>query len=1440
MQTHTCPTLLLLFFIFAFAEMLPAQTERPHPSPATIAEAPWWAQEMYAEQPNVFKVDSAFVLWRKENPVGRTYHTQFYKHWRRAIGSHVSPEGFWAPPSAEEAAANFHNWLMVSKNNISRSITWENLGPFKTFAEGENKQVSWQVNIYCLDQSVSDPNTLYAGTENGLVFKSTDHGESWMPVASNINTSGGIRAVKVDPTDPNTAFFGDNHNVYKTTDGGANWQLVLNVNNLKTNDISINPANPDIILLATEKGLHQSKNSGATWTQLFTEKCWDMEVKTDDPNTVFLLKNNPVTKLCEFFKSTDQGENWTKITNGWIDPAANSTADNADNGARLAVTAADPDRLYAVLIGQYNDGVNDNNYLGVYRSDDAGENWTLPNANASGGPGGPYAGQHSCLVTFWFNDAQRYPNAGSEYNQGFYNLALDASDTDPDKFLVGFLNLFKSENGGATFERWGGYGGGPGWQHPDIQDIDINGGDVWVSSDGGLNRYAANFSSHEAKNVGIGGSDFWGFDVGWNEDVMTGGRYHNGNTATILGLYPDGEYIRLGGAEATTGYVHPAGGRKVMHSDISPKVLPLTVTGPTSGFSFTTYPNEGYAGNNENSSEIEPDPRCYNHLYIGNENTLQKSLDGGISWTTLATFGNDPSRIVTGIEISRSNPDRIFCVQNDGTSKLWKSSDGGLSFTQTNLPPAPVNGAFITLDPLDENHLWLAWNRGGSNGNKVFETTDGGTTWTNLTTATLNGHHVEQILHIGGTDGGVYLATDYGVFYRSQSETDWLPCSEGLPAKAAVNRLLPFYAKSKVRIATYGRGIWQSDFVEMPTETVVQPTVDKLTANCARDTFYFDDYSMINHDGATWQWSFSPTPQYVSSFSDRNPKVVFGEAGSFTAMMTLNGMYTQTLDLTVNSACDAEAVPGNALSLDGTSNAAANSNLNLNSNTVTITCWVKAKPTQNPWAPFVFARGGTTTTGIGFGDDLGLRYHWDGSQWWWNSGLTLPTEVWTHVALVVTPSSATIYMNGVGSTNNVAHNPEAFDTPLLLGWDPNSNARRLNGLIDEVAIWNKALTQEEIRELMHLTKIPAEQPDLVSYYQFNETTGQVMDRTGVRHLSLTGTAGRTTSTAPLGGGVSSRLTVSEAGEYVFGETGVAMKFAEGTTLPDGEVVVSRINLAPDQLPNASPHSQAYWAINNFGQNFLIDEPEYIRFGGYGDIQPGGSQAGDYVLYTRSAFDDGDTWGSPLDDGDELTTGPDGAVTFASGNGVEFFGQFVVMQETTTGVDWQDFQAALQPDQTVKLYWTVEQTLGVSHFILEKSADGLDFQFLTKVNAQPGIVRSYQSKDPAPFRGLNFYRLRQVDLDGKTTYSSVRQVLVNALPGEWVMFPNPLPAGQPLQIRTNLPGEYRLLLYDAKGRVAFERTLQGDATLSGLDLAKGIYGYQIVAGERRVTGKVVVE
>ena len=89
------------------------------------------------------------------------------------------------------------------------------------------------------------------------------------------------------------------------------------------------------------------------------------------------------------------------------------------------------------------------------------------------------------------------------------------------------------------------------------------------------------------------------------------------------------------------------------------------------------------------------------------------------------------------------------------------------------------------------------------------------------------------------------------------------------------------------------------------------------------------------------------------------------------------------------------------------------------------------------------------------------------------------------------------------------------------------------------------------------------------------------------------------------------------------------------------------------------------------------------------------------------------------------------------------------------------------------------------------------------------------------------------------HTALSSVVVNALPEPWVVYPNPLVAGQALRVQTAMPGAYRLSVYDQQGRVKLARVLQGDAVVGDCGLAPGVYGFQLLREGYRQFGKLVV-
>jgi Alpha galactosidase A/Concanavalin A-like lectin/glucanases superfamily/Alpha galactosidase C-terminal beta sandwich domain/Alpha-galactosidase, CBM13 domain len=147
--------------------------------------------------------------------------------------------------------------------------------------------------------------------------------------------------------------------------------------------------------------------------------------------------------------------------------------------------------------------------------------------------------------------------------------------------------------------------------------------------------------------------------------------------------------------------------------------------------------------------------------------------------------------------------------------------------------------------------------------------------------------------------------------------------------------------------------------------------------------------------------------------------------------------------------------------------------LNLNSDTVTFTAWIYPLGSQATYTGLVFCRSGSTVAGMNYnsaGTDLGYTWNNDSGSWGWSSGVQPPANQWSFVAVVVQPSSTTVYLintNGLQSaTNFLSQLTQAFAGNGTIGTDTYSSAARVfSGVIDEVAVFNYALTPSQIEQL---------------------------------------------------------------------------------------------------------------------------------------------------------------------------------------------------------------------------------------------------------------------------------------------------------------------------------------------------------------------------------------
>ncbi len=847
--------------------------------PSLRADFPQWAKMLYLSEVNYHDLIAAYKISNDKTRPDLKPIIRYYKQWQRRIEPWTSQDGTIQIPNLTKYYTRQKEAQLQSSSSNKTISNWTFLGPKETFWLNESGASTsplscpWQVNIYSFDVATTNTNTIYCGTETGFVNKTLDQGASWQLLAPQYNFGGGVTAIAISPTDENMVYVASGSQVHKTLDGGLSWTPLLALNNLfYANELLIDINDPDKIIASSGDGIHVSTDGGETWSQPWFSETYDIEYHSVDSNIIFALTKSG--NSFSLIKSMDGGSTFQMQTSFPDDITEES-------GGLLAVTPADPNKMLAVLLSS-------NNTPHLYEYSNSEDSWNIL-----------AEGQTTALEL----------NNG----QGYYDLVLEISPVDADLIFVGTTTLFKSDNGGVSFAVIGGYYGDFAI-HPDAQEMKIlNDGKVILATDGGITISTDDYltqGNFTSRTKGIVGSDMWGADQGWNEDILVGGRYHNGNTA-IADFYQD-KALRMGGAESPTGWVLQGKSRHVAFNDLGNGwILPQTAEGEPEGrFIFSKYPNMDEYGGRRGNMVFHPN--YYGEIYLGEEDFLWRSQDMGITYDMLYEF---PGR-VRHLEIRYSNPLVLYAdINNYG---LYRSSDGGITWEAK---PTLTNGSngssywegktHFAISPTDENTLYACLMNGtwSSDIGKVFRSSDGGDTWTNWTDDLVL--HTKNIVIQPDEEGNdlVYLFSNAAdghnaqVYMRRVTDDSWSSFDNNYPAGANTNRAMPFFRDSKLRMAG-NAGFWESPlFVEefMPS---INPWVAQKQYSCMLDTLYFDDHSILNHEGATWHWSFSPMPSYVEDVNIRNPKVVLGTAESYDVTLTVtvgNQEYTKTIQNMVST-----------------------------------------------------------------------------------------------------------------------------------------------------------------------------------------------------------------------------------------------------------------------------------------------------------------------------------------------------------------------------------------------------------------------------------------------------------------------------------------------------------------------------------------------------------
>jgi hypothetical protein len=897
----------LLLLLLTPNALLVAQTE---------GDLPEWVQAMYqemnAEEPKIAKVIGLYESYYDRHPFEKNKHTWRFKMWVRNPESYIPDLDTYL--REQDIARNSYVQRRLEQKYSSRSISncpWQAIGPIQN--HHPNGSVMDQLtHISSVTSAPSNPSIMYCGTEGGEVYKSIDAGDSWFCVSYGpelvMSQWGGVTAMAVHPTNPDIVYVAGEGNFYKSVNGGLNWielNVVLSGGTGEAHSMLIHPLNPNIVFWATTSGVFRSNDAGATITSAHNQWTYDIDMHPNNPDSLFIVTRNQATINPEFYISTDAGLTWSQQTNGWY---ASSAPDRRLMSAKIAVAPSDPSVIYTVLLGDST--ASDDGLIGLMKSIDGGSSWFMP----VGYCGDPYTANHI-----------NYSGWSAEFM-----CEMVVSDTNPDHLIVGTVSTYKSTDGGQTFNALS-WGDPQKDLHDDVRDIYQDGNRLWIATDGGLNLSTDFYTNNVSrKTYGLHGQDFWGFDIGWHEDVMVGGLFHNGFNVYHEN-YPARNTINYGGGEPPTGYVNPSDAKRFYR--MQDVILMPDAIGQPFTFLFQIAHRPYEAPWPAYSSRIAFHPNSYNTFYLGADSKLWKTTDGGFNMSLVKDFYTPTSTAdslnkVNEIQISDKNPAVIYITRTfngiSTTPELWKTTDEGQTWTQLNLPVSPIGSrALITLDPLNDDNIWLGFAaaspamgyiQNSLNGNKVYRSTDGGQTWINLTTITLDGEECYDIIHVAGSNGGVYVCSQNSVYYRDNSMTDWDIQDNNLPFYISTNIGKIWYKEEKLRIGTYGRGVWEKDLCDSTRAPIARIMVNTLEQNIVNsncygldiDSLYFDDYSYMAYEDSatnTWAWQFPTGSPSASSL--RNPAVHFNTVGTHQAILTITDKYgmqdTDTLEVSINS-----------------------------------------------------------------------------------------------------------------------------------------------------------------------------------------------------------------------------------------------------------------------------------------------------------------------------------------------------------------------------------------------------------------------------------------------------------------------------------------------------------------------------------------------------------
>jgi photosystem II stability/assembly factor-like uncharacterized protein len=703
-------------------------------------------------------------------------------------------------------------------DQITSALRWRSVGPYT------GGRVTTVAGI------ASEPNVFYMGTAGGGLWETEDYGSSWKNISDKDFKCNNIGAMAIAPSNPmiiyvgtgdsaprNTVLTGEG--MYKSTDGGKTWTFIGLGDTHIITWVLVDPTNPDVVYVAAlghlfgsnpDRGVFKTTDGGKTWQKILyvddQTGAISMAMDPSNPSVVYAAMWQMSRSHWTFssggpgsgiYKTTDGGANWSNISHSPGLPTG------IFGRVGIAVAPSSPNVVYALIQADYQGQAG-----GLFRSEDAGQNWTLIN--------------NSMDIT----------------QRAFYYMNVYVDPKDPNTIYLPNVGVYVSHNQGKKLIAL----------HPPHGDNHV----LWINPD---NPQIFIEGNDGGAAVTQNGGKAWS-----SEDNQPTGQFYHANLDDQFPFHIYGAQQDRGSdetASAAAGGSIPPVWKTVTGGEMSWVV-------PTPGQPWVTY-GSGYFSmewkenrRTELVTNVSPWPdykfglagseEKYRYGWIhhpvvfapGNPkellmgaNVLFETFDEGVNWKVISPDltrddkskqgrpGGPISADVTGEEMFDTISSIAFSPLTDNI--IWTGSDDGLVYVTTDAggrwsqvrPPAlPEWSAITCVEPshTDKGAAYLSASRFDWDDFHpyVYKTTDYGKHWTQITTGLPGDQYIESVRQDPDDSNLLFAASSSTVYMSLDGGQQWQPLTLNLPA-VRVSDIEIQPEQHAVVLATFGRGFWVLD-----------------------------------------------------------------------------------------------------------------------------------------------------------------------------------------------------------------------------------------------------------------------------------------------------------------------------------------------------------------------------------------------------------------------------------------------------------------------------------------------------------------------------------------------------------------------------------------------------------------------------------------------------